>query len=117
MILTKYVTVAGTANVEKTDNILTSTEEEKKKVRKLFVYESTTTRNNDAIIRVYLEREKISEMPVKNFLDFAAAPIYPLAAGEIPLDIEIPVGQTLFVGHVSGATASNMVFTAEYEIV
>jgi len=50
------------------------------------------------------------------FLDLASTPTYPLAAGVFEVDFDLPVGQTLYVGHVSGSTASNMTFVIEYEL-
>jgi len=112
-----YLEILGSPNVEVTDVFLTSTEEEPKHINKLRIYESTATRNNDAIIRVYIERERIADFPIAVFLDQAATPLYPNAAGEIELDVDLPVGQSLIVGCVSGATASNVMFVAEYEIL
>lgn len=111
-----YTEVTGTANAEVTKPLLTSTEEEPKRILELWTYESTATRQNNAILRVYVERERVAELPVRAFLDQAATPNYPQAAGKIPLEIDLPVGQSLIVGHLSGATASNVVFVAVYEI-
>jgi len=112
-----YLTVSGAANAEVTSTFLTSTEEEPKRINKLYIYEATATRQNDAIVRVYIERERIAEIPIGLFLDHAATPTYPNAAGEVEIDVELPIGQSLIVGHVSGATPSNITFVAEYEIV
>lgn len=112
-----YITVTGLANTEKTEKFLTSTEEEPKRILRLRVYESTSTRQNDAVIRVYIERERIAELPIRTFTDQGANPLYPQGAGTIELGFDLPVGQSLIVGHVSGATASQITFVAEYEIV
>jgi len=92
-----YTEVSGSPNVEVTKVFLTSTEEEPKHIGRLRIYESTAARNNDAIIRVYIERERIADFPISVFLDQAGTPIYPNAAGEIELDVDLPVGQSLIV--------------------
>ena len=114
--LYKYLVVAGVINTEATGTIITSTETEPVILDTLLVYESTAARNNNAIVRAYVEREKIAELPVGTFLDWIAAPAYPTGAGRIPLDRELPVGQSLIVGQVSAAVASNMTFGLVYHL-
>lgn len=111
-----YLVVTGQANVEVTQKFLTSTEEEPKRVLRLRVYESTSTRQNDAVIRVYIERERIAELPIRTFTDQSTNHLYPNGAGVIELGFDLPIGQSLIVGHVSGATPSQLTFVAEYEI-
>jgi hypothetical protein len=112
----KYTTVNGTSGGETTAASVASTDVEPKHISKIYVYESTATRNNDATVRVYVERERIVDAPIKMFLDLASTPTYPLAAGVFEVDFDLPVGQTLYVGHVSGSTASNITFVIEYEL-
>jgi hypothetical protein len=112
----KYTTVTGTSGGETTAASVASTDVEPKHVSKIYVYESTITKNNDAIVRVYVERERIVDAPIRMFLDQASTPTYPLAAGVFEVDFDLPVGQTLYVGHVSGGTASNVTFVIEYEL-
>ena len=112
-----YIEVGGVANTEVTEKFLTSTEEEPKRIINLYIFESTSTRQNDAVVRVYVERERIVDIPIRMFLDQAADPVYPNGAGKIELGVDLPIGQSLIVGHVSGATPSNITFVAEYEIV
>jgi hypothetical protein len=114
--LYKYLVVAGVINSEATGTIITSTETEPVILDTLLVYESTAARNDDAIVRAYVEREKIAELPVGAFLDWATVPAYIQAAGRIPLDRELPVGQSLIVGQVSGAVASDMTFGLVYHL-
>lgn len=111
-----YQVVFGTANTETVLTAVTSTEEEKKKVVDLFIYECTGTIQNDAIIRVYVERERIAELPIRMFTDNTTNHVYPNGAGRLPLNVDLPVGQSLKVGHLSGGTASNLVFVIVYEI-
>jgi len=112
-----FIDVSGEANTEVTKTFLTSTEEEPKRILNLYVFETTSPRQNDAIIRVYIERERIVDIPLRVFLDQSTDQLYPNGAGRIEIGVELPIGQSLIVGHVSGATLSNVTFVAEYEIV
>jgi len=112
----KEVTVTGSANEETLENILTSTETEKYKVNKIWFTEVTSTLNGDATLRVYLEREKILDMSYKHLLKYSGSHER-LENYAIDLDLEIPVGQTLAVGHVSGSTASDFKIAIQYEII
>ena len=112
----KEVTVSGTANEETLEDILTSTETSKYKVNRIWFTEVTSTLQGDAILRVYLEREKILDISYKHLLEYSGSNTR-LPNYAIELDIEIPVGQTLSVGHVSGSTASDFKVAIEYEIV
>jgi len=112
-----YIEVAGEANSEVTKTFLTSTEEEPKRILNLYIFESTSTRQNDAVVRVYIERERIVDIPIRMFLDQSTNQLYPNSAGKIEIGVELPIGQSLIVGHISGATPSNVTFVAEYEIV
>ena len=116
--MTKYykdVSISGTANEETLEDILTSTESEKYTVNKVIFSETTGTLQNDAQLRVYLEREKILDINeihmLSNITDNSKVP-----DAWLDLDLEIPVGQTLTVGFVSGATASDYKIAIEYEI-
>jgi len=113
----RRVTVTGSANQETLTQALQSTPEEQRRVIEVWVYESTATRNNDAVLRVYVERERIAEMSIKVALDLASTPTYPHGALRIPLDVTLEVGESLYVGHVSGSTASNTDWVIVYEVV
>jgi len=112
----KEVTINGTANEETLEDILTSTETFKYRVNRIIFTETTSPQNNDAQLRVYLEREKILDVNVVHTLTNITT------NSRVPdpwfeLDLEIPVGQTLTAGFVSGSTASNFKIAIEYEIV
>jgi len=65
---------------------ITSTEEEKKKVRRLII---TDVNTNPMVLEVWLEREKIcDDIPLEVANDIMPERV-------IDLDVEIPVGQTL----------------------
>lgn len=116
---TKYYksgTVSGTANTETLTKILTSTEEAPKTVNKLYVTEITATENLDSMIRGYIERERIMEFDQRHLHDAFDSDTRFGEVPDIELNHDIPVGQSLSVGHVSGGTASNFAYTVEYEI-
>lgn len=111
----KTVTVSGVANEEALETLITSTIVEPVHVLKIYPYETTSTRQGDAMIRLYIEREKIAEFPIYMFqmsLDNKAYVNVPT----IELDHDIPEGQSLIAGVVSGSTASDITFIIEYEI-
>ena len=112
----KRLDFAGTANKEKLNTLLTSTVEETKHVTALWFVESGGTLYHDAILRAYVEREKIVDMRCTNWMldddvDDRTIPC------RIEVDIDLPVGQSLSVGFVSGGNASSFDITAEYEII
>jgi len=111
----KTVTVSGVANEEALETLITSTTVEPVRVLKIYPYETTATRQGDAFIRLYIEREKIAEFPIYMFqmsLDNKAYVNVP----EIDLEFDIPEGQSLIAGVVSGSTPSDITFIIEYEI-
>jgi len=113
----KSIVVNGQANAETVEEIITSTAEEKKKILGIFVTEVTESANNDAKIKIYLERELLGEFDIRHFLlsfyneERIGSPPY------LTLNHEIPVGQSLSIGHVSGYVASDISYTAVYEII
>jgi len=109
--------ISGTANVEVIDSLVTSTPEEQKTVNGVWIHEETGTANNDAVIRLYVEREKIAEVPIRMFTNVYGDTTYPQGAGRIDLGVTLDVGETLYAGVVSGSTGSIIRFTVEYEIV
>lgn len=110
------VKVSGTANKQVLEELLTSTEEEPKTVLSLNVIEVTGTENNDAQIAVYIEREQIADIDIKQFLNVHDAATSQWRNRTIPLDHPLPVGQSLKVGHTSGATASDIEYVAVYTV-
>ncbi|MHC1623610.1 MAG: hypothetical protein ACXQTR_03360, partial [Candidatus Methanospirareceae archaeon] len=93
-----------------------STAVEPKRVLRVYPYEITPTRQGDAFIRLYVEREKISEFPIYMYqmsMDNKAYVNVPV----VELGVELPVGQSLIVGVVSGSTPSDFAFVVEYELV
>lgn len=117
--MTKYYkrkVVSGSSNEEKLEDIITSTTEEPKHVTALWFTEITaTTENNDAILRAYVEREQIIDMSIRQLL-YAMDVETRHSRPRLEVDIDLPEGQSLSVGCVSGGTATNLEVVAEYEI-
>ena len=112
----KSKVVTGTANKETLEEILTSTATEKYHITKLYATETTSTLQNDAYIRVYIERERVVDIPIVHWLDNITTSSRTMVP-YIELDITLDVGESLYIGHESQATASDYVYTVEYEIV
>ena len=115
MIYYKSLVVSGVANTETLGSIITSTSTEKYHIRKLYVSEITSTAQNDGYIRAYIEREKIADVPVEHWLDNLTANSR-IAMTALEFDFDLDVGESFYVGQLSQATASDFVFTIEYEI-
>lgn len=115
MTLYKTIYVYGTANAEVYKDLITSNEVEPVTVKRIYFVEITPVPQGDGVLKLYIEREKIAEIPLANYLTnltdkkYNAQPVYELNA-------EIPIGQTLIAGLVSGANATNIVITLEYEL-
>ena len=110
------VHVNGTANTEVVEEILTSTEEEHKFVDAIAFIEDTATEQHDAVLVAYIEREKIMEVPISQNLQSWDSDVRMKFDPFYPLGHDLPVGQSLRVGHVSGGTASNVYYTVRYKI-
>jgi len=110
------ITVNGTANTEVIDTLVTSTQTEKKHINRMIFTEVTGTAQNNAVIYAYVAQKRIVNMPIQHFLMKAGASDRP-SMEWLNLDFDLPVGQSLDVGTVSGATASNFIFTVEYELI
>jgi len=112
--LTKQI--VGTANIEVIDSLITSTPEETKTVSSVWVHEETGTAQNNALIRLYIERERIAEVPIRMFTNIYGTTTYPQGAGKIDVSATLDVGETMYAGVVSGSVGSIIRFTVEYEI-
>jgi len=112
----EYEKVTGVANEETMGNGIESTAEEPKNIVALWVTEVTATLQHDAILRGYIEREKIIEIPYTQFLQTKASDNRVTLPARIAVEHEIPVGQRFKAGHLSGATASDFEFVYEYEL-
>ena len=113
--LYKTVTVSGVANEEVIEPLITSTAVEPKHITAVYLCETTSPRNGDAYIRFYIEREKIGEVPISLYQSDLNNKMY-MVVPKVEIDVDLPEGQSLIVGVVSGSTASDFVFTIEYQV-
>jgi len=114
----EYVDVDGTANEETLSTIISSTEEEPKTILALDFAEDTGSLQGDAILRAYIERERIVDINVRNTTESDAnnkkVENFPINFG--PGGLALPQGQDLKVGQQSQGTASDFVIAVKYEI-
>lgn len=111
--------VTGSANTTVWDDGISSTEAEKKKLVSIIISVSDYKGN---LVRVIKEREDIAKIYDYVLNTHAntggTSTLYSThKLIEIPVDIEIPVGQTIQIGIQSGATATNIFGAYKYEIV
>jgi hypothetical protein len=113
-----YITrtvVTGTANVEVVASAVAGTVTQPKHVTGVYVTEVTGTLYHNAIIRIYKNTERLVDMALVHLLtDNALDTRYFLPF--IPLDVSLAPGDVLSVGHVSGATASNLDFAVAFDV-
>ncbi len=111
--------VTGTANTTVWDSGLTSTEAEKKHLVSILINVSGYQGN---ILRGILEREDI--VKIRDYVlntnanTGGTSTLYSTSKiVEIPVDMDIPVGQTFKIGIESGGTATNIQGAYKYKIV
>jgi len=99
----KYIKVTVDAGKEKVEAIITSTETEPKLIH-FANFEKTT----DVDFLAWIEREKIVDIPTLSL---------PAQIIGLPLEIDLPVGETFFVGF-RNATAATITYwvSIQYEI-
>ncbi len=114
--LYKSLTVNGVASEETLATGLISTEVQKYHITKIYITEVTATPQNDAYIRVYLDRERLIDFPYVHFLQDASVNVR-TEPDVIEVDLDLPVGSEFDVGQLSQATASNLLFTIQYEVL
>lgn len=110
------VEVEGEANEETLEVILTSTEEEVKHIEGIAFIETTAAENLDAVLAMYIERERIVNVPMVQNQRVHDSEVRLNTDPFYPLNHDLPVGQSFKVGHVSGATATDMYYTVRYTI-
>ncbi|MBA7518423.1 hypothetical protein ES705_10493 [subsurface metagenome] len=104
--LYKTITVTTVASDEVVEDALISTDVEKKKVLACYPDDSLTTSEFAA----YIEREEQCHFRIDNLLGEASK--------RIAFDLEIPVGQTFFVGYKNPAGVEGDKYVViEYELV
>jgi len=115
----KDFSVDGSANDTKWDTGITSTETEKKKIISVLISVSDYKNN---IVRCIKEREdivKIRDYVLDTYGTSGSTNVQYSTTKmiEIPIDLELPVGQTFQVGIQSGANATNIRGAYKYVIV
>lgn len=116
MKLYKTIQVSGEANKETLATGLVSTEVEKYHINRVFVTEITSTLQNNAYIRAYLDRERLVDFAYVHFSQDAQVSTR-TEPDAIEIDLDLPVGSEFDIGHLSQDTASDMLYTIEYEVV
>lgn len=119
MELAQSFSVTGSANSTVEDTGLASTEAEHKHCKKVLVYLSGIVANK---IQLWLEREKLAEYYDYHFATVESTGSTNVQKGstllhEIPVDVDIPVGQTLKVALQCGATAKNLFGSYVFDLV
>lgn len=109
-----YKDVDGTANTLVLETVLVSSAARKYFVKNIVIQEITSTEQNNAIIEVWLADERLAQVPIESMLavfDAATKAWKPM----LELNVSVPEGFELKVGHTSGGTASNIQFVLQYE--
>lgn len=107
--------VAGTLSEITLTTILTSTPDAPLHLLGFFATEYTAVENDDARIYLWLQREQIVDISIQHLVsafDTSARCEQPF----VPVDLVIPPGQSVKIGHLSGGTASDIVYTVVYNI-
>lgn len=121
MRLFQLFRVSGAANNITYDAGIKSTETEKKRLIAVHLELAAYAATDDNEIQGWQERAKIFEFPEKIFnaeLAAATAPANTRAKmGVIPVDLEVPVGETFKIAIKCAATLNSLRGSYEYEIV
>jgi len=117
----QLIRITGGANAVKYDDGLKSTETEKKRLVAVHVQMDAYAATDDNEIQGWHERAKIFELPEKMFSTEVATATSSTAGREkmpsVPVDLEIPVGESFKLAIKCAATAINVRGAYEYEIV
>jgi len=113
--------VTGVASSVAYDDGLKSTETEKKRLIAVHLQMDAYAATDDNQIQGWHERAKVFELPEKMFNTEVATATSSTAAAvkmpTVPVDLEIPVGETFKVAIMCAATAIDIRGAYEYEIV
>ena len=113
--------ITGVANAVTYDDGLKSTEAEKKRLVTCHVQMNSWAATDDNDVQGWHERAKVFEAPERmfNYVDIAVSP--PVSRFELgsklPVDLDIPVGETFKIALKCAATAVDMRGMYEYEII
>ena len=113
--------ITGVANAITYDSGLKSTETEPKRLVAIHVQSQAQAATDDNDVQGWHERAKVFELPEKLIatqLHTATAQPQPDPNfTRIPVDIDIPVGETFKIANKCAATATNLRGVYEYEII
>lgn len=113
--------VTGAANTVTYDGGLKSTETEKKKLVAVHLELADYAATDDNEIQGWHERAKIFEFPEKLFNTELANAVAPANVkskmSQIPIDLDIPVGESFKIAISCGASENSMRGVYEYEII
>lgn len=113
--------IAAGANAIKYDDGLKSTEAEKKRLVACHVQMDKHAGTDDNDVQGYHERAKVFDIPEKLFPACLAASVAPDKAEPtskpVPVDLDIPAGETFKVAIKCAATACDVRGAYEYEII
>lgn len=113
--------IDGTANAIKYDDGLKSSETEKKRLTKIMLQSNAQSATDDNDVQGYHERAKVFEFPEKLVpTQVSTSTTQVLAAQswlDIPVDLDIPVGESFKVALKCAATATKLRGVYEYEMI
>lgn len=117
----QLIRISGGANAVKYDGGLKSTETEKKRLVAVHVQMDAYAATDDNEIQGWHERAKVFEFPEKMFSTEVSTATSSTAGREkmpsIPVDMEIPSGESFKLAIKCAATAIDVRGAYEYEIV
>ena len=121
MFLYQSFRVTGVANSIQYDDGLKSTEAEPKRLVSILCQADAYPGSDDVDIQGYHERAKVIDIPIQLFSQVDATDTTDAAGGkrmiEIPVDLDIPVGETFKMAIKCAANAVNIRGAYKYEII
>jgi len=112
-LLRKYVDVAGSASIRTLETILTGIAGGKRHVVGLIFVEVTSTLLHNAILEAWLDQQQILSMPLVALLTDKDEDTR-LPDQLLELNLDLPEGVGLEVGHISDTSPSDFQIVAVY---
>lgn len=121
MRLFQMFRITGVADTTTFDTGLKSTEVEKKRLISIHIQMDIYAATDDNQVEGWHERAKVFELPEKMFPTEIYSATISTTAGEkmpsVPVDLDIPIGDTFKVAMSCAATATDVRGAYEYEII